>query len=316
MNGKPPGASALLNRLLTRGKFRHMQVLLKLAEVGTVQGTAEAIGMSQPSVTQALAYVERLIGVKLFERHAKGVRPTPACSDLLPAARHILLGVADCAEAITARHSRGQTIVRVVASVSAMHGLLVGTLSEFGRRHPTVQVHLTEAEGDDQLLAIARGEADLVACRRPPQAPEGWDFMPLLDDRLTVVCRRSHPLATIKRVTWQRLKSQTWLLSPSGTAARGRLDSLFVDAQSELKTSSIITRTPTMLWWMLRHENALAFLPRNFVKPLIDANEVVELDVRPASPMESLGLLLPDRGRTQAAMQLSRHLQEHFKASG
>ena len=96
-------SSGLLNRLLARGKFRHLQVLLQLAELGSVQRTAEAIGMTQSSVTQTLAYLEQLLDIRLFDRHARGVRPTPACTDLLPVARQLMLGLHSGAEVLAAR---------------------------------------------------------------------------------------------------------------------------------------------------------------------------------------------------------------------
>ena len=80
-------ATVLLHRLVARGKFRHIQVLLKLAELGSVQRAAEAIGLTQSSVTQTLAYLESLLGTRLFTRHARGVMPTPLASQLVPVAR-------------------------------------------------------------------------------------------------------------------------------------------------------------------------------------------------------------------------------------
>ena len=61
-----PSATALLNRLLVRGKFRHIQVLLKLAELGSIQRTAESIGITQSAVTQTLAYLEEMLETPLF----------------------------------------------------------------------------------------------------------------------------------------------------------------------------------------------------------------------------------------------------------
>ncbi len=76
-------ATVLLNRLLARGKFRHVQVLLRLAELGSVQRTANAIGLTQSSVTQTLSYLERLLELQLFERHARAAcdppRPVASC---------------------------------------------------------------------------------------------------------------------------------------------------------------------------------------------------------------------------------------------
>jgi len=141
----PPPASTLLNRLLSRGKFRHVQVLLQLAELGSVQRTADAIGMTQSAVTQTLAYLERLLDVRLFERHARGVRPTPACTDLLPVARQLMLGMADVAGAVDARRRQGLGFVRVLASVSAIHGVLVDALPAFAQAQPAIRVQLAEA---------------------------------------------------------------------------------------------------------------------------------------------------------------------------
>ena len=68
-------ATQLLNRLLARGKFRHVQVLLMIAELGSVQRTADRIGMTQSSVTKTLASLESLLDTQLFLRHARGVLP-------------------------------------------------------------------------------------------------------------------------------------------------------------------------------------------------------------------------------------------------
>ena len=308
-------ASALLNRLLARGKFRHVQVLLKLAELGSLQRTAESIGMTQSSVTQTLAYLERLLETQLFERHSRGDRPTRSDQDLFPVAPMLLLGFAQGAEVVAARQQRGLGTVRVVASVGAINGVLVDLLPRFGELHPAITVHLVEGEGDEQLRAISRHEVDLVACRRPPVIPEGWQFTPLRDDRFAVLCHMDHPLAGRKALAWSQLSEETWLLAPAGSAAREHFDTLATGFVTAPRTSPIVTRSPSMLWWLLRHESLLALLPVNFGRPLIEAREVCELDVRPAHLLEPLGLLQPVEGRQMATELLVRFLVEAAAAS-
>ena len=97
-----PSAHALLNRLLARGKLRQLQVLLQLAELGSVQRTAPVVGMTQSGVSQTLASLEALLDIPLFIRHARGVLPTPACLELLPTVRQLMLGVAQGAESLAA----------------------------------------------------------------------------------------------------------------------------------------------------------------------------------------------------------------------
>jgi DNA-binding transcriptional LysR family regulator len=283
----------LLNRLLARGKFRHVQVLLKLAELGSVQRTADAIGVTQSSVTQALAYLEEILEIQLFQRHARGVRPTLACTALLPHARQVMVGLAESAEVIFAYGSRGKSLVRLLASSAAINGLLSKALPAFVARHPGVQVQLGEAEGEDQLLAIARGEVDLVACRRPPVVPEGWSFRELLADRFTVVCTPTHPLAGATQVGWEELAQHEWLLPPIGTAARERFEALAGKLGREPRSYGVVTRVTAMSWWLLREHDLLAFAPLSAVRNLLESGELVELPVDDHMVVAPLGLLQP-----------------------
>lgn len=303
-------ASVLHNRLLARCKFRHVQVLLTVAELGTLQRAADAIGITQPSLTQTLAYLEDLLDVKLFDRHARGMRPTPACRDLLPMARQLMLGLSLSAEAVVARQQRGQSTVRLVASQAATHGLLVEALPLLVKRFDGITVYLTEAEGEDQLLAIARGEADVVACRRPSVIPEGWGFEPLVEDRFTVLCRPQHPLASTRDVSWSDLAEQTWVVSPVGVPGRKRFDALAAEFPHPVRTYPVITRSMLMLRWLLRHEDVLAYLPYALVRPLIDAGEMAEVAIRHHVPIEPLGLLRPNDGVPAAAQTLIDFLHQ------
>lgn len=285
-----------------------MQVLLQLAELGSVQRTANAIGMTQSSVTQTLAYLEKLLEVRLFERHARGVRPTPACTDLLPVARRLMLGVADSAEVI-ARQKQGEGVVRMVGSVGAINGLLLDALATFCDRFPAIQVQLAEAEGEDQLLAIARGEVDLVVCRRPAVTPEDWEFHALREDRFVVVARAGHPLASSCPLQWAELAEPTWLLLPAGVAARRRFDELARQFPHPPRAYPVVTRSVAMLWRLLRQRPLLALLPLNLARPLLDEGALVELWSGEALSLEPIGLLQPKGDMGHAAQRMSDFLR-------
>lgn len=301
-------ASVLLNRLLARARLRHMQVLVQLAELGSVRRTAQSVGMTQPGVTQILADLERMLDVALFHRHARGVRPTPACADVLPLARQMLLGLAASAEAVSARRGLGTGVVRLITSTSAINGLLVRALPEFNRADPSIQIQVREAERDDLMLAIARGGVDLVVCRQPPVEPEAWAFRPLLDDRFVVACAADHPLARRRNLDLADLAGQTWLPAPVGSAARDRFDEMFASVDDAVPICQVITRTPALTWALLRRRPLLTVVPYSVVAQLVDMGELALLKMRDAMALEPIGLLLAQEEPGAATARLAEFL--------
>ncbi|SCK09869.1 DNA-binding transcriptional regulator, LysR family [Variovorax sp. HW608] len=303
-----PTATVLLNRLTSRGRLRHVQVLLKLAELGSVLRTADAIGMTQSSVTQTLAYLERLLEVDLFQRHARGMRPTAACLAVIPAARQMMQGVTQSAEQIATLHRAGEGTVRLIGSASALSGLLVHTLPAFTSRYPQMQVQLREAEGADQLMAIASSEVDLVVCRRPAVVPEGWVFRKLLDDRLAVLCASTHPLAG-RLAGWKTLAASTWLLAPAGSLARVQFDHLLDKCfPTPPRLHPLITRSNILLLRLLQEPGVVGLLPLSLMRHLMRGDQLAEIRTRERMPLEPIGLLLPAAGAGRGTVRLAEYL--------
>lgn len=302
-------ASVLLARLMARGKFRHLQVLLRLAELGSVQRTADAIGVTQSSVTQTLAYLEGLLDTRLFQRHARGVTPTPACVDILPVARQVLMGLAESADLLEARQRRGGGVVRLLASSAAVHRVLLQHLPGFHQAHPAVQVQLREAEGEDQLLAVARGEIDLVVCRQPVALPEGWGFEPLQADAFVVACGPAHPLTRRRAPGWPALARETWMLAPAESAARLRFDELVHQHFEALpRTHPLVTRVFAAAVATLQRERVLSLLPLSFVHQAVAAGTLALVPTPRALPLEPIGVMSPLAAAAPAATLLRQHL--------
>ena len=83
--------------------LRHLRAIPVVATQGSVRAAAEAVGLSQPALTQGLGKIERQLGVRLFSRHADGMTPTEAG---LAVAERSLLAFAHLAEAMR-RGGRG-----------------------------------------------------------------------------------------------------------------------------------------------------------------------------------------------------------------
>ena len=305
-------AKVLLNRLMSKARFRHFEILVRLNELGSVKRTAESIGMTQPGVTQLLADLEDLLEVTLFHRHARGVLPTKACQDLLPMARQCLLGLSSSAEAIADRSTRGQGVVRIKASTAGINGLLVEAIPLLNEKFPGIQLHIHEAEVNDQFAAISKGEIELGICRQPVQTPSGWHFEALLPDEFVVVCNPSHRLAKKKtKVTWQDLSKETWVLSPIGSAARDKFEELCIQYEFTPLTCHVITRVSSMSWAMMQKRSLVTLVPGSVFQQLKNAHQLTTVKLKDKLPFDHLGLLLPEKDVSMATHSVATFLR-HF----
>lgn len=303
--------SSISNRLFAQGRFRHIQVLLKLAELGNIKRTGEAIGMTQSAVTQTLAYIEKMAGAPLFTRHARGISPTQVGTDLLPVVRHLMQGIEDGAELLHARQSANLGSVRLMASASGISGLLLPLLPTFHELNPRIQVQLREGESDDLLLAMSRKDVDLVVCRRPSNAPSGWVFTAVQSDKLAVIAGPRHRLSGQGPVDWADLAQERWVLPPVNSLARTRLDELAGAHGIELKAYPLITRSVAMLQMLMVREGLIALLPLSVVRHAVALGELAEIQLGDAHLISPIGVMCPVEGMGVAATVLADFFKFH-----
>lgn len=308
----PPNAETLLNRFVVKAKFRHMQVLVKLTELGSMRRTAQAVNMTQPAVSQLVAEMERLLETQLFFRHARGVAPTDATRDLLPVAQRILGALEDGSEAVANRLMETGGVVRIAASPAAIGGLIHGALGDFAERHGEIQVHVSESAGSDPLSAIADGSADIVGTREPAAIPEGWVFEHCLDDKLIAVCGEAHLLANSADISPEALGQSRWLLNRVGSVARNRFEELAnrhdwpASARCQL-----VMHIPALTRELLLTGRYLAILPRSVALPWLGTGAIRELDTDVTADLRPLGLLWREKRAGDATTRLVRHLLAH-----
>jgi DNA-binding transcriptional LysR family regulator len=288
----PPSANTLVNRFVARAKFRHMQVLVKLSEVGSMRRASHAVNMTQPAISQLVQELEKLLETNLFFRHAKGIEPTDAMKELLPVAQRVLKALEDGAENLANRMQQQAGVVRASVSPAALGGVLHGRLDSFARLHPGIQVHFTQISDADPLAGIVEDSIDVVFTRKPPVLPEGWSFEACVADRLVVVCGRTHELAGNADITTEALGSSKWLLNRVGSVARERFEEIAIrhNWPQECRCQMIM-HIPELTKEMLDTGKYLALLPRSVTRPWLGAGDVVELKSEVNIDLAPLGYL-------------------------
>ena len=176
---------------------------------------ARSLHMTQPPLTQAIAQLERLLGVRLFERTKRSVRLTAAGEALLPPVRELLARARELPA--QARAAAGGELGRLrIAFVSTVgFALLPQWLRAFRARHPQVQMELIEATGDVQLEAFARGEIDAgFMLHSPGFAPRALQHRTVAREPLVLALPEAHPLATSSRLPLAQVLAEPLVIFP------------------------------------------------------------------------------------------------------
>ncbi len=141
----------------------------QVARMGTVSGAAEVLGVHHATVIRHIDAIEARLGVKLFQRHARGYTPTEAGDDLLRVAQ----ATEDQFNQLVGRmKGRGDDVSGelVVTSLSSLAPLVVPVLSTFQRLHPDLIVRYLTG---DRLFRLEYGEAHVAI--RAGSAPDQPD---------------------------------------------------------------------------------------------------------------------------------------------
>ncbi|PWK58300.1 LysR family transcriptional regulator [Silicimonas algicola] len=157
------------NPSMSLGTWDEIRTAFNVARLGTVSGAADALGVHHATVIRHIDSLEARLGVKLFQRHARGYSATEAGRDLLQVAQ-----ATDDQFSQLVNRIRGQGDAvsgeLVVTSLPALSKRITELLVRFRERHPEVLVRYITGE---KLLRLEYGEAHVaIRAGRKPQNPD------------------------------------------------------------------------------------------------------------------------------------------------
>ena len=135
------------------------------AEAGSFTHAGEIIGLSQSAVSRQVSALENELGVPLFHRHARGLRPTEQGELLFRTARDVLLRLENTRAKLMDASDTPRGELRVTTSVGLGSGWLAPRMREFAETYPDVNVQLILT---DEELDLAMRAADVAIWLRPP----------------------------------------------------------------------------------------------------------------------------------------------------
>lgn len=201
-----------------------LRVLVAIADSGSFSAAGRQLGRAQSAISQAVATLEGVQGVALFDR--SGYRPqlTETGRVLVDQARLVLASAARF-EAVAAGSRAGlEAELTVAIDPLVPSAPLIDSLRSLGEAYPDLPLSFSTEGLGGALRRLRDGTASLAICLLLPAVPEDVVAHPLLRLPLRSVAAAHHPLARgsparRRRAIWRPMSSSC---SPTRWSRRGR----------------------------------------------------------------------------------------------
>jgi len=193
---------------------------------------AAHLSVTQPAISQSIADLEAIVGVRLLDRGPRGVVPTPYGEALMRRSLEALDALKQGMRDIEFLTDPGSGEVSVGADMSYIAGGFMSAIIErLSERHPRLTVLVVEtttAAGGPAFRELRDREVDVMLGRLSTPVPDD-DLMveKLLDEAIVVVANASSKWAGRYKIALKDLQDEPWILAPGKNIARGLVEEAF-----------------------------------------------------------------------------------------
>lgn len=218
-----PSSSALIRQLT----LRQLQIFETVVRLGGYTRAAEALHLSQPTVSMQIKKLSETLDLHLLEQVGRVIHPTAAGRAVYETTREILGGIAALDDLTSELKGvvRGDLSIAVITTAAYFMPHLLGAFVE---NHPQVQPRLTITNRAEMLERLRSNLDDLLIMGQVPDALAVKAY-PFIDNEMVVVAPPGHPLAGQSDISLAQLVQERFLLREPGSGTRQAVDRLLAD---------------------------------------------------------------------------------------
>lgn len=181
--------------------IRQLRAFARVAETGSFTAAAGQLNLTQSALSVLIRDLESEVGVRLFDRHTRGVLLSEAGREFQPRVMSLLSDLNDALSSVAELGARKKGYVRLAAPQLIASAVLPAVIAAYRKKFPGIEVRLTDTLPENLLDHLASGNAELVFGHELPhdESVEGSVF---LEDPFWLICRADHPLAGKRKVGW------------------------------------------------------------------------------------------------------------------
>lgn len=205
----------------------HLRYFVQLAHTQHYTRAAEQLCITQPSLSHAIAQLEKELGVLLFEKTGRNTALTHFGEEFLACAESAL-STLDAGVESMQRIARGEGLIRLGLLRTLGVEFIPRLAADFLAAHPDKDIRFTFNTGVTQHLldGLASRRFDLVFCSRP-SVDLGLTAIPVEKQDLVLITPRNYPLADRHTVELRETLSYPYVYFAEGSGLRYVVDDLF-----------------------------------------------------------------------------------------
>jgi DNA-binding transcriptional LysR family regulator len=245
-----------------RVKLRELYILLAAIQAKGIGKAATRLNMSQPAVSNAIAELERAIGVRLLDRSRQGVEPTPYGSALIKRGIAVFdelrQGVQDIE--FLADPTAGELRIGSIEAMAS--GPVLEVVNRLSRQYPRIVFHIVTGDEGRLLHELTERKIELAITRSTePVIAENMDSEILFNEPLVVAAGARNPWTRRRRIKLAELVSEPWTLFPPDTIAGAIVADAFRASGLEPPRATVFTVSLSLRKALLATGRFLTALP-------------------------------------------------------
>lgn len=282
---QPGGYSTLVEREVDSRALRHF---LAVAECRSFTAAAESLHLTQPGLTKSIHKLERILGVKLLDRHPKGVTPTPFGEVLASRARLVELELAHALSEIESMKGGLEGDINVGVGPSYISHASQSVLAMQALR-PNVRINISVAVMDTLLTGLISGSFDVICTSLEfPSYPE-ITKEPLSVGEHLVICAADHALQDRGPVSPRELLAYPWVAFSKDNMGTARMGAVFAANHLRPPRITSTTNSTEVMFDLVRKSSHLASIPESLLPGAL-AMGLARLPVKGSLWQATLGL--------------------------
>jgi len=255
--------------------------LLRIADDGSFTRAAATLGVSQPALSNSMAVLERMLGVRVFERTRNGAALTEFGQLLAGHAAAIDSVLSRAASELEAKKRGLEGSLVIGASPVACIDIVPAAVARLKRETPNIVVSVEERADDELIAGLRSGEIDLVINSAGLLA-EGPDIVSetLAHDVFIVAMRAGHPLSAKRSLLIADLREAQWVMPSPDTTVSRQIELLFAAENEPWPSRAVTSNSLIALKSIIMRSDCVMIMSEKLVQLEVKARRMVCVPLR------------------------------------